>query len=46
MTKETFQPKDTGKLTNFHYGSAEDKRKEEAITSKGDQHLSEVLEKK
>jgi hypothetical protein len=45
MRKETFQPKDTGKLTNFHYGSKEDKRTEELLTSIDQRPLSGTLDK-
>ncbi|WP_268911929.1 hypothetical protein [Aquibacillus kalidii] len=35
MKKKTYQPKDTGKLTNFHYGTDKDERQEDALTQNG-----------
>ncbi|WP_283244069.1 hypothetical protein [Bacillus suaedaesalsae] len=35
----TSQPEDTGKLTNFHYGSEKDKRTEMARTNTGEKKL-------
>jgi hypothetical protein len=43
MAKETYQPKDTGKLTNFHYASKEDKRDEEILTEHGTEKLDQGL---
>jgi hypothetical protein len=33
--KNAFQPKDTGKLTNFHYGTKEDQRQPEVLATEG-----------
>ncbi|WP_281350673.1 hypothetical protein [Metabacillus lacus] len=38
--KKVYQPKDTGKLTNIHYGSPEkDDRLEKALTEQGTEKL-------
>jgi hypothetical protein len=45
MEKEAFQPKDTGKLTNTHYGMEDDKRNEEALTDHGTVDIKSVVNK-
>ncbi|MDF0725508.1 hypothetical protein PY093_02125 [Cytobacillus sp. S13-E01] len=40
--EEQFQPKDTGKLTNYHYGTKEDRRTEEALTNDGTVKMESV----
>ncbi|MFC4322881.1 hypothetical protein [Litchfieldia salsa] len=41
--KEPYQPKDTGKLTNFHYASNEDRRDEEVLTEHGTEKIEHTL---
>ncbi|WP_169891148.1 hypothetical protein [Litchfieldia alkalitelluris] len=43
MKKEAFQPKDTGKLTNFHYATEEDRREEEVLTEDGTENIENVI---
>ncbi|MBE4908445.1 hypothetical protein IMZ08_10295 [Bacillus luteolus] len=45
MEKETFQPKDTGKLTNKHYGMEDDKRTEEVLTDHGTVNMTSIVDK-
>ncbi|WP_268877710.1 hypothetical protein [Priestia abyssalis] len=37
--KGQYQPEDTGKLTNFHYGTQKDRRKPEALTPEGTKEM-------
>ncbi|WP_281279568.1 hypothetical protein [Aquibacillus sediminis] len=41
MNKKTFQPKDTGKLTNVHYGTKKDDRQETAMTEEGTKNMKQ-----
>ncbi|WP_407268478.1 hypothetical protein [Radiobacillus sp. PE A8.2] len=43
---KSFQPKDTGKLTNMHYGSKKDKREEEALTDQGVKNMDQIMKNK
>lgn len=36
---QVFQPEDTGKLTNFHFGSEKDHRTEKGRTKNGEKKL-------
>lgn len=45
MEKEAFQPKDSGKLTNEHYGMEDDKRSEEALIDHGTVDMKSVIDK-
>ncbi|MCT2535759.1 hypothetical protein NC661_07505 [Aquibacillus koreensis] len=45
MADKPFQPKDTGKLTNFHYGTDKDDREEEALTTEGTKDMNQVRNK-
>lgn len=44
--KKGYQPKDTGKLTNFHYGTEKDRRDEEALTESGQQPMKQIKKRK
>ncbi|WP_226038229.1 hypothetical protein [Aquibacillus saliphilus] len=39
MDKKPYQPKDSGKLTNFHYATEKDRRDEEALTTEGTKEM-------
>ncbi|MRH45080.1 hypothetical protein GH741_20780 [Aquibacillus halophilus] len=46
MDEKPYQPKDTGKLTNFHYASKKDRRDEEALTPEGTKDLNQFKKKR
>ena len=37
--KRQYQPEDTGKLTNFHYGTEKDKRKSGALSPENTKNM-------
>lgn len=44
--EKSYQPIDTGKLTNVHYGGKEDQREEKAMTSEGLKSMKEIEKEK